>query len=165
MFYSRVVSLCVFGFFFIGRGVCSLNEDRCGAGFVDCSADGTELCIPHHKVCDGQIDCPGGLDEISCDHSARAPSRVVRKPKSKARTSPPRVVFLTVPITVPIIVPAANTTAPVATARPIAKPRSRLQPRPRSRLQPRPRSRLQPRPRPITKIKGKRAAASAADER
>ena len=40
--------------------------DRCGAGFVDCSADETELCIPHHKVCDGQIDCPGGLDEISC---------------------------------------------------------------------------------------------------
>ncbi|KAL5506583.1 hypothetical protein EMCRGX_G008262 [Ephydatia muelleri] len=143
MSYSRVVALCVFGFVFIGRGVCSQNEDRCGAGFVDCSADGTELCIPHHKVCDGQTDCPGGLDEISCDHSARTPSRVVRKPKSKARMSPPTVAAPTAP--------AANTTAPAATARPTTKPRSR--------------GRLQPSPRPISKPKGKRAAASAADER
>eukprot|EP00731_Ephydatia_muelleri_P020780 Em0013g507a len=95
MSYSRVVALCAFGFVFIGSGVCSQNEDRCGAGFVDCSADETELCIPHHKVCDGQIDCPGGL--------LRAPSRVVRKPKSKAKTSPPTVAAPTAP--------AANTTA------------------------------------------------------
>eukprot|EP00731_Ephydatia_muelleri_P020791 Em0013g518a len=38
-----------------------------------------------------------------CDHSARAPSRVVRKPKSKAKTSPPTVAAPTAP--------AANTTA------------------------------------------------------
>ncbi|KAK2192054.1 hypothetical protein NP493_40g08029 [Ridgeia piscesae] len=36
---------------------------ECGAGMYHCPLS---FCIPHRKICDGIVDCPGGEDELDC---------------------------------------------------------------------------------------------------